>query len=146
MEKLRYLSYDLLGHPHYFPDLAPSDFQLFPNLKKFVSGKHFMSSEVKKYLNEYINSLTDSHFREGILVLEKCWAKCVEVKGDYVETKSFFIKNHFSPCPPKLCEVCKSACSLLKGLFLVQLLHLSNVIIYSFFLNYNYILTFFNYM
>jgi Transposase. len=41
MGKLRDLRYNLLGHP----DLAPSDFHLFPNLKKFVSGKHFASDE-----------------------------------------------------------------------------------------------------
>ncbi|GIY45468.1 transposase, type 1 family-containing protein [Caerostris darwini] len=34
---LRDLGYDLLGHPPYSPDLTPSDFHLFSNLKKFVS-------------------------------------------------------------------------------------------------------------
>ena len=33
MRKLRELRYDLLDHPPYFPDLVPSDFHLFPNLK-----------------------------------------------------------------------------------------------------------------
>jgi hypothetical protein len=40
MRKLQDLRYNLLGHP----DLAPSDFHLFLNLKKFVSIKRFMSS------------------------------------------------------------------------------------------------------
>ncbi|XP_014481491.1 PREDICTED: histone-lysine N-methyltransferase SETMAR-like [Dinoponera quadriceps] len=84
--KQRDLRYDLLGHPPYSPDLAPSDFHLFPNLKKFVSGKHFASNEeVERAVDEYFNSLPESHFREGVLMLEKRWIKCVEVKGDYVE-------------------------------------------------------------
>lgn len=86
MGKLRDLRYDLLDHPPYSPDLAPSDFHLFPNLKKFVSGKRFASNEeVERAVDEYFHNLPDSHFREGILMLEKRWIKCVELKGDYVE-------------------------------------------------------------
>lgn len=86
MGKLQDLRYDLLGHTPYSPGLAPSNFHLFPNLKNFVSGKHFASNEeVEKVVNEYFNSIPDSHFREGILMLEKRWTKCVEVKGNYIE-------------------------------------------------------------
>ncbi|UYV83917.1 hypothetical protein LAZ67_X000603 [Cordylochernes scorpioides] len=35
---------DLKNDPFYFPDLAPLDFHLFPNLKKLVSGKRFTSN------------------------------------------------------------------------------------------------------
>ena len=41
IEKLQDLRYYLLGHP----DLAPSDFHLFPSMKKFVFGKCFASNE-----------------------------------------------------------------------------------------------------
>lgn len=34
MGKLLDLGYDLLGHPPYSPDLAPSVFHLFPNVNK----------------------------------------------------------------------------------------------------------------
>ena len=30
--------YELIPHPTYSPDLAPSDFFLFPNLKKNIRG------------------------------------------------------------------------------------------------------------
>ncbi|UYV67814.1 hypothetical protein LAZ67_5002122 [Cordylochernes scorpioides] len=72
--------------PHYSPDLAPSDFHFFPHLKKFVFEKHFGSNEeVERAVDEYFNGLSDSHFWEGILILETHWTECVEVKGDYVE-------------------------------------------------------------
>ena len=37
--------YELIPHPAYSPDLAPSDFFLFPNLKKNIRGLHFPSDE-----------------------------------------------------------------------------------------------------
>ena len=37
--------YELILHPAYLPDLAPSDFFLFPNLKKDIRGCHFQSEE-----------------------------------------------------------------------------------------------------
>lgn len=86
MGKLWDLDYDFLDHPPYSPDLAPSDFHLFPYLEKFVSGIRFASNEeVERVVNEYFCSLPESHFREGILMLEKRWSKCVEVRGDYIE-------------------------------------------------------------
>ena len=37
--------YELILHPAYSPDLAPSNFFLFPNLKKDICGCHFRSDE-----------------------------------------------------------------------------------------------------
>ena len=37
--------YELIPHPAYSPDLAPSDFFLFPNLKKDRRGCPFRSNE-----------------------------------------------------------------------------------------------------
>lgn len=86
MGKLRDLGYELLGHPPYSPDLAPSDFHLFPKFKKFLSGKRFSSNEdIQTAVDAYFAMLPESHFLEGILLLEKRWTKCIEVNGDYVE-------------------------------------------------------------
>jgi len=38
---LAYLGFQYLDHPPYFPDLAPSDYHLFPGLKKQLKGRHF---------------------------------------------------------------------------------------------------------
>ena len=37
--------FELIPHPAYSPDLAPSDYFLFPNLKKDIRGRHFWSNE-----------------------------------------------------------------------------------------------------
>ena len=42
-KKLAYLGFQLLDHPLYSPDLAPSDFHLFPGLKNQLKGRHFSS-------------------------------------------------------------------------------------------------------
>lgn len=39
------LKLELLEHPPYWLDLAPSDIHLFPNLKKLMRGKRFSSSD-----------------------------------------------------------------------------------------------------
>jgi len=42
-KKLTYQGFQCLDHPPYSPDLAPSDCQLFPGLKKQLEGRHFSS-------------------------------------------------------------------------------------------------------
>jgi len=42
-KKLAYLGFQCLDHPPYSPDLAPSDYYLFPGLKKQLKGRHFSS-------------------------------------------------------------------------------------------------------
>ena len=43
MDAVERNGYELILHPAYSPDLAPSDFFLFPNLKKDIRGLHFRS-------------------------------------------------------------------------------------------------------
>jgi len=42
-KKLAYLGFQYLDHPPYSPDVAPSDYDLFPGLKKQLKGRHFSS-------------------------------------------------------------------------------------------------------
>ena len=42
-KKLAYQGIHCLDHPPYSPDLAPSDYHLFPGLKKRLKGHHFSS-------------------------------------------------------------------------------------------------------
>jgi len=42
-KKLSYLGFQCLNHPPYSPDLAPSDYHLFPGLKKQLKGRHISS-------------------------------------------------------------------------------------------------------
>jgi len=42
-KKLAYLGFQCLDHPPYSPDLAPSNYHMFPGLKKQLQGGHFSS-------------------------------------------------------------------------------------------------------
>ena len=42
-KKLAYLGFQCLDHPPYSPDLALSDYHLFPGLKKRLKNRHFSS-------------------------------------------------------------------------------------------------------
>jgi hypothetical protein len=55
MNILNSWGWEILPHPPYSPDLASSDFHLFPKMKKNLRGQHFHSNEdvqneVKKWL------------------------------------------------------------------------------------------------
>jgi histone-lysine N-methyltransferase SETMAR len=86
VEKLRDLHYELLKHPLYSPDLAPSDFSLFPKLKLFLAGQGFSSNQEAIAAAEgYFGDLTKKHYRDGIMALKHHWNKCISLKGEYIE-------------------------------------------------------------
>jgi histone-lysine N-methyltransferase SETMAR len=86
MGTLRDLHYELLEHPPFSPDLASSDFFLFPKLKIFLTGQRFSSNqEAIAAVEGYFADLTKDHYRDGIMELEHPWNKCIRLKGDYVE-------------------------------------------------------------
>lgn len=84
--KLHELRYEVLPQPPYSPDLAPCDFFLFPNLKKWLAGKKFSSNEdVIAETEAYFGEFDKSYFLEGLKKWEGRWEKCIFLKGDYVE-------------------------------------------------------------
>jgi len=44
-KKLAYMGFQCLDHPPYSPDLAPSNYHLFPGLKKQLQVRHFSSDK-----------------------------------------------------------------------------------------------------
>lgn len=78
--------WDVINHPPYSPDLAPSDFHLFTKLKEFLGGKRFSSDEeVKETVEKWLLEVERSVYDEGIKKLVPRMQKCVELAGDYVE-------------------------------------------------------------
>ena len=84
--KLDSLGYELLPHPPYSPDMAPSDYYLFPNLKRWLQGKRFHSNEeVILETEDYFAEFDKSYYSKGIKMLKDRWKKCILLQGDYVE-------------------------------------------------------------
>lgn len=78
--------FQLLDHPPYSPDLAPSDFFLFPEMKTPLRGRRFENTDdVIQEVEEWFSAKTADFYNEGLRKVKRRWEKCVELKGDYVE-------------------------------------------------------------
>ncbi|KAJ7341216.1 hypothetical protein JRQ81_005068 [Phrynocephalus forsythii] len=80
------LGYELLQHPPYSPDFAPSDFFLFPEMKKPLNGRRFDGREdVIFEVEQWFLSKVEEFYKEGLKQVKKCWQNCVTLQGDYME-------------------------------------------------------------
>ena len=85
-KKLAYLAYQCLDHPPYFPDLALSDYHLFPGLKRQLKSHHFSSdAEAIAAAETWLNGQLSDFFLSGLQKLEQKAKKCIELRGEYVE-------------------------------------------------------------
>ena len=83
--KLLSFDWDVLPHPPYSPDIAPSDYYLFLSLKNSVRGKNFNSkNDIKMYLDQYFADKPEKFWEEGIMRLPERWRKVIEQKGSYI--------------------------------------------------------------
>ena len=75
--------FEILPHPPYSPDMAASDFYLFPNLNTHLRGTQYRSNEgIIEAVNEYLGQQEKAFCfeGEGIRKLEQRWAKCILLK------------------------------------------------------------------
>lgn len=83
---LRDKNWEILPHPPYSPDLAPSDYHLFGPLKKALRGRKFNNiEEVKHAIKSWIRETPESWFAEGLFKLPERWDKCIAEDGSYFE-------------------------------------------------------------
>lgn len=86
MQKIRDLGLELLEHPPYSPDLAPSDYYLFPQLKKSLKGRKFSSNEeVIEAVEVWFAEQEETFFLKGLETLQVRCNKCIQLRGEYVE-------------------------------------------------------------
>ena len=71
MDAVELNGYELIPLPAYSPDLAPSDYFLFPNLKKDIPGRHFRSNEeVVAAVVEWVGDKDPGFFSSGLMALK----------------------------------------------------------------------------
>jgi hypothetical protein len=81
---LQEFGWEVFEHPACSPDLAPSDFRLFPTLKELLDGRRFKSDgEVKNDVQGWLNGLAVEACGEYIQLVTA--HKCLNVGGAYVE-------------------------------------------------------------
>jgi len=77
--------FQMVRHPPYSPDLAPSDFALFRHLKHHLKGQHFENATaLKEKVEEILNSLDSNFFQNAFVDLLRRWKKCVDEKGSFI--------------------------------------------------------------
>ena len=78
--------FELVEHLLYIPHLAPSDHNLFPKMKKELSGRCFPSDgDVINAVRGFLEDHDKTFHAEGTRKLKGRSAKCVNVQGYYVE-------------------------------------------------------------
>ena len=86
MQSVRDCGFELLPHPPYSPDLAPSDFFLFSKLKKELRGQRYDDDdELMLAVEGFCKGHDSAFYCEGLEALPRRWTKCIESQGDYVE-------------------------------------------------------------
>ena len=71
MVEINKLNFKLLPYAPYSPDLAPSDYFLSPNLKKWLSGQRFANNkEMESAVDDCFKELDGSHYKQGIEAIE----------------------------------------------------------------------------
>jgi len=85
-KKLAYLGLQCLDDPPYSPYLAPSDYHLFPGLKKQLKGRRFSSDdEVIAAAETWLDGQPSDFFLSGLQKLEQRAKKCIGLREKYVE-------------------------------------------------------------
>jgi [histone H3]-lysine36 N-dimethyltransferase SETMAR len=78
--------FEILEHPPYSPDLAPSDFFLFPKLKEQLRGTRFLNDEeVIEVVNDWLGEQGKQFYFQCFQALQHRYEKCIRLSGDYVE-------------------------------------------------------------
>lgn len=82
--KLAILGWDVLPHPPYSPDLAPTDFKAFRSLQNWLNGKEFQSEEeLRASVQQWMDGKSSGFWVKGIAELPKRWELVQEYEGDY---------------------------------------------------------------
>lgn len=83
--KLLDFNWEILPHPPYSPDLAPSDYHLFQALDISLTRLTFASLDsLKNYLDGLFKGKSINFFEAGIMKLPERWQKVIDNNGAYL--------------------------------------------------------------
>jgi histone-lysine N-methyltransferase SETMAR len=78
--------FEFIAHPPYSSDLTPSDFFLFPALKKYTRGKVWETvEELEQGIIAWLDGQPKDWFKKGIAKCVKRWESVVLSNGEYFE-------------------------------------------------------------
>jgi histone-lysine N-methyltransferase SETMAR len=75
-----------LNHPAYSPDVAPSDYFLFANLKRHLRGKQYSTNEqLIASVEQFFCDKDVSFFYDALKTLRSRWQRVLDIDGSYIE-------------------------------------------------------------
>ena len=84
-QKLLELGWDVLPHPPYSPDLAPSDYFSFRSLQNSLNGKNFNNDDdIKSYWFSFLLIKTTSFMNVGLWCLPERWQKVIDQNEQHI--------------------------------------------------------------
>ena len=87
-KKLKQLKWELIKHPPYSPDIAPSDYHLFLSLSNQIKEKKFKDEdELKMVIQTFFDSKSKDFYARGIYDLPRRWQEVIDTKGKHVSKK-----------------------------------------------------------
>lgn len=84
-DKLKEFGWEILPHPPYSPDMAPTDYYLFRSLQHLLKGKEFNSKcAIEIAISAYFAGKDQKFFKHGIELLPERWTKIIDNDGHYI--------------------------------------------------------------
>ena len=85
-KKIENLGSEVLPHPAYSPDLAPTDFHFFRSMQHFLSEKSYSDLEnIKKDINQFFAVKPTSFYEKSIQSLPERWEKWIAGDANYFD-------------------------------------------------------------
>lgn len=87
-KKFADLGWELLPHPPYSPDLAPSDYHLFSRMAARLKNKVFADEDqLIDFVDQFLFNCENegTFFSRGIEKLPSLWNKCISAGGNYFD-------------------------------------------------------------
>ena len=76
----------VLEHPTYSPDLAPSDFFLFPKIKEISKGRHFDDiDDITSNTTAALKAIPQNQFQNCSEGWTRFWHRYIASQGEYFE-------------------------------------------------------------
>ena len=76
----------ILEHPAYLPDLASTDFFLFPKIKEILKGRDFDDSDdIRNNTRAALKAILQNQFQNCSEGWTRRWHRCIASQGEYFE-------------------------------------------------------------
>src|SRR5215510_1325529 len=84
-EKLSKLRWEVVAHPPYSPDLAPSDYALFRSLSNQLREKRFDDrAHLEELIETFFDQKSPAFYRDAIMDLPRRWETVIDNDGAYL--------------------------------------------------------------